>query len=183
MPSCEAAKAFLGRYRIDLSEEAKIFFGETSLTLPDEELAYEDVFYRHSDAIVFEARRLELVDRCYSNVWRKIEQHRLRIGSDTYKPDDVPVMEAVTRQLVMPREAMGPGDIKFMGAIGAFLGWPAVIFSLAVSSFIGTGVGVISIVAGKREWSSRIPYGPYIAMGAAIWLFGGYQWVWRLFGL
>jgi hypothetical protein len=27
------------------------------------------------------------------------------------------------------------------------------------------------ILVGRREWSSRMPYGPYIAMAAAIWVF------------
>jgi leader peptidase (prepilin peptidase)/N-methyltransferase len=68
---------------------------------------------------------------------------------------------------------MGFGDVKFMGAIGAFLGWQAVIFSLMVSSVIGSVVGIALIVMRKREWSSRLPYGPYIALAATIWIFGG----------
>jgi hypothetical protein len=32
---------------------------------------------------------------------------------------------------------MGLGDVKFMAAIGAFIGWQGVVFSLAVSAFIG----------------------------------------------
>ena len=71
---------------------------------------------------------------------------------------------------------MGLGDVKFMGAIGAFLGWQAVVFSLMVSSIIGSLVGVSLIVLRKREWSSRLPYGPYIALAAAIWLFGRQGW-------
>jgi len=62
--------------------------------------------------------------------------------------------------------------VKFMAAIGAFLGWPAVLFSLMVSAIIGSVVGVSLIVFGRREWSSRLPYGPYIAVAAVIWLFG-----------
>ncbi|HMP84950.1 MAG TPA: A24 family peptidase, partial [Verrucomicrobiota bacterium] len=70
-------------------------------------------------------------------------------------------------------EAMGFGDVKFMAAIGAFLGWQATLFSLMVSSILGAVVGVTLIVAGKREWSSRLPYGPYIALAAVIWMFAG----------
>jgi leader peptidase (prepilin peptidase)/N-methyltransferase len=73
----------------------------------------------------------------------------------------------------MPREAMGLGDVKFMAAIGAFTGWPGVLFSLVASSIIGSAVGLSLILARKREWSSRMPYGPYIALAAVIWIFAG----------
>ena len=82
---------------------------------------------------------------------------------------------------MLPREAMGLGDVKFMAAIGAFLGWPGVLFSLALSAVIGSLVGIALIVVNKRSWSSRMPYGPYIAIAAVIWIFGGYKWVRHLF--
>jgi leader peptidase (prepilin peptidase)/N-methyltransferase len=90
-------------------------------------------------------------------------------------------LELLTSELVLPREAMGLGDVKFMAAIGAFLGWQATVFSLLASSMIGAAVGVTLIVLGKREWSSRIPYGPYIAAAAAIWVFWGWAIWQRLF--
>ncbi|MGH7976407.1 MAG: prepilin peptidase, partial [Limisphaerales bacterium] len=80
-----------------------------------------------------------------------------------------------------PREAMGLGDVKFMGAIGAFVGWQGAIFSLMVSSMIGAAVGIVLILMRRREWSSRIPYGPYIALAAAIWIFDGKNFVAWLF--
>jgi leader peptidase (prepilin peptidase)/N-methyltransferase len=52
-----------------------------------------------------------------------------------------------------------------------------VLFSLAASSMLGSIVGGTAIVLKKRDWSSRIPYGPYIALGAVIWIFGGYEWL------
>jgi leader peptidase (prepilin peptidase)/N-methyltransferase len=60
-----------------------------------------------------------------------------------------------------------------MGAIGAFLGGQSVIFSLMVSSIVGSVVGLTLILIRKREWSQRLPYGPYIAIAAAFWVFGG----------
>jgi len=77
---------------------------------------------------------------------------------------------------VFKKDAMGFGDVKLMGAIGAFMGWEAVLFTLMVSSLLGSVVGISLIVKFGREWQSRIPYGPYIAMAALIWLFGGYTW-------
>jgi len=63
--------------------------------------------------------------------------------------------------------------VKFMAAIGAVLGWQGALFSLMVSSIIGSAVGVAMILLGRREWSSRLPYGPYIALAAVLWMFCG----------
>jgi hypothetical protein len=35
----------------------------------------------------------------------------------------------------------------------------------------------------RREWSSRMPYGPYIALAAAIWIFGGKKFFHALFAI
>jgi leader peptidase (prepilin peptidase)/N-methyltransferase len=86
----------------------------------------------------------------------------------------------MTSQLELPREAMGLGDVKFMAMIGAFLGWQAIFFSLMVSSVIGSIVGVALILTKKQAWSSRLPYGPYIALAAAFWVFGG-KYLWERF--
>jgi len=80
---------------------------------------------------------------------------------------------AVLGKLAFRKDAMGFGDVKLMGAIGAYLGWIAVLFTVLVSSFLGAIVGVSLVVAGKREMQSRIPYGPYIAIAALIWILWG----------
>jgi leader peptidase (prepilin peptidase)/N-methyltransferase len=57
------------------------------------------------------------------------------------------------------------------------------MFSLMVSSMIGATVGVTLIALRRREWSSRMPYGPYIALAAAIWIFGGKRFFHALFAM
>ena len=168
-----AGKFLFGRQRIALAQDSKVVFTETDLCLPDREIPYEELFYRRSDMIALHARTLELADRCYRDVWIRLEPDRLRIGDEEFDPEAVPHMEAVSAEIVLPREAMGLGDVKFMAAVGAFLGWQAVVFSLTLSSIIGSIVGVTLICIRRREWSSRLPYGPYIALAAAVWIFWG----------
>ncbi|MGH8024714.1 MAG: prepilin peptidase [Limisphaerales bacterium] len=174
-------KLLFGRHRVKLSGETKIFFSETGLHLPDREISYDELFYRKSDAIVVRARTVELVDRGYKDVTVRLSPSSLEIGGEKMSPDTVPFMECVSGEIVLPREAMGLGDVKFMSAIGAFIGWPGVVFSLLVSSMIGAAVGLILIILGRREFSSRMPYGPYIALAAALWIFVGRNYVMSLF--
>ena len=168
-----AGKLMFGRRRVELPANTKIVFSENAVHLPGEDIPYEELFYRQSDAITLHAQTLELVDRGYRDVTVSIAllAKRLEIGGEQFDPEECRHLEVVASEVTLPREAMGFGDVKFMAAIGAFLGWQATIFSLMVSSLIGSLIGVTLIVAGRREWSSRLPYGPYIAVAAAIWVF------------
>lgn len=164
-------KLMFGRQKVELPPETRVVFTETGVQLPDKAIPYEELFYRQSDTILLRARTVELVDRCYKNVVVRLSPTVLQIEEEQLQPETVPHLEAVSSEIVLPREAMGFGDVKFMGAIGAFLGWKAVIFSLMLSSGIGSVVGLILMGLGRRQ--SRLPYGPYIAMAAAIWIFAG----------
>jgi leader peptidase (prepilin peptidase) / N-methyltransferase len=167
-------KLVFGRQKLKLPPDTRIIFGESAVHLPDQEIPYEELFYRQSDAITLHARTLELVDRCYRDVRVRLSPATLRIGEEEFNPEDVPHLEAVCGEIVFPREAMGLGDVKFMAAIGAFLGWQAVLFSLMVSALIGGFlVGLPLVLLRRRELSSRLPYGPYIALAAALWIFQG----------
>ena len=169
----QLGKLAFGKMKVALDGPTKIFFGDTGVVFPDKEMPYEDIFYRKSDAIRFHATRLELADRCYVNADVALSPLKLKIGSDEFPPEQNLYMEAVTDKLVLPREAMGFGDVKFMAAIGAFLGWQATVFSLVVSSFLGAILGGVLIVLKRHERSNPIPFGPYIAAAAAIWIFAG----------
>jgi leader peptidase (prepilin peptidase)/N-methyltransferase len=179
-------KLFLGKKKFTLPANTTIVFSESALFFEDKELPYEDVFYRASDVITLHARTLELIDRCYENVTVKLSASRLLIDDEELDPETVAHMEAVSDEIVVPQEAMGLGDVKFMAAIGAFLGWRAVIVTLFISSVVGSMIGLTAIALGKRAWSTRLPYGPYIAIGAVICVFWGDDimklWTWWMVG-
>jgi leader peptidase (prepilin peptidase)/N-methyltransferase len=168
-------KLMFGRQLLKLEPGAKVIFTETTLCLGEKEIAYEEIFYRRSDTIVLAARRVELVDRCYSEAVIRLSPSVLEIGDEKLDPAAVAHLEAWGDEIVLPREAMGLGDVKFMGAIGAFIGWQGAVFSLMVSSLIGATVGLVLIALRRREWSSRMPYGPYIALAAGVWVFAGHK--------
>lgn len=71
------------------------------------------------------------------------------------------------------RVGLGLGDVKLAAMLGAFLGWRPIIFILFVSSIIGTLVGLVVIVAGRRRLSQPLPYGPFLAVATWTYLFVG----------
>lgn len=172
-------KALFGRKKYPIESGQRAEFGETGIQIGEDTIPYEDVFYRKTDRVLASATRVELPDRCFWNCDVSLSPEKLVVGSETYNPSEVSRMSLEAPAVVIPREAMGFGDVKFMAAIGAFLGWEATLFSIMASSILGAFAGVGAILIGKQEWSSRIPYGPYIALAAILWIFGGDVWMTR----
>lgn len=76
---------------------------------------------------------------------------------------------------VVKKDALGFGDVKLIGAVGAFFGPGAVLFTIIVSSFVGAVVGVILMLRGKAKLGgfTAVPYGPFLALGVIVWMFWG----------
>ena len=168
-----AGKLAFGKQTFEVEDEERLTFTEEALVFSDGAMPYDEIFYRKSDTITLHAKNLELIDRCFFDVDIALTMKQLTIGDEIFNPEQIKHMEVTTDEIVIPREAMGFGDVKFMGAIGAFLGWQATIFSLMVSAVMGSAVGVTLMILKKDEWAGRLPYGPYIALAAVIWIFGG----------
>lgn len=83
---------------------------------------------------------------------------------------------------IAKKEGMGMGDVKLLAMIGAFLGWPAVPFSLLLASFIGTVVGVVFLLLSGKGREYRIPFGPFLSVGAVGYIFFGPQLIRWYFG-
>ncbi len=74
---------------------------------------------------------------------------------------------------------MGWGDIKLAGMIGAFLGPSHAAVALFIGFFLGAVVGVAFIIAGRNK-RLPIPFGPFLALGAAVSVFAG-QAIWEFY--
>ena len=76
-------------------------------------------------------------------------------------------------ELVAKKEGMGGGDVKLLAMMGAFLGWKAIIFIIFTASLIGSVIGVGIMLAKKKDASLAIPFGPFLAGGAILYIFYG----------
>ncbi|MDR1590736.1 MAG: prepilin peptidase [Puniceicoccales bacterium] len=82
---------------------------------------------------------------------------------------------AVFAEFVLNKEAIGFGDVKLMGCIGAFLGTRGAIFSI----FGGTCLGMVTLLPiwwlcnrrkNEVKFGSSLPFGPFLALGAVSYL-------------
>lgn len=158
--------------RLELSEREE----EAVLILGEERLSLAEFFYRESDRIEASCGWLEIDGE-------RLEAARLSVSCATLcyglrewpmgsLSEAMPIRAEVT-EVVLPREAMGFGDVKFLACIGAFLGWKGVFFSLFAGSMVGAIIGVVMMAVTRGRSGGRIPFGPYLALGALIWVFTG----------
>ena len=75
--------------------------------------------------------------------------------------------------LVRREEGMGMGDVKMLAMIGAFLGWPAVILTLILSSLSGAVIGVILMIFTRADMRYAMPFGTFLAIAALIAMLAG----------
>ncbi len=73
------------------------------------------------------------------------------------------------------KEGMGGGDIKLLAMMGAFLGWKAVPFIIFSASLVGSVVGISLMLFRKKDAKLAIPFGPYLASAAVLYIFYGRQ--------
>lgn len=77
--------------------------------------------------------------------------------------------------LIFDRQAMGGGDGKLMATIGAWLGWKYVLVGGFLACAMGSIVGGGAIWLGILSRKQHMPFGPFLALGAAFALFFGNQ--------
>lgn len=74
---------------------------------------------------------------------------------------------------VLSRGGMGGGDIKMMAMVGAFMGWKAVLLTTFLGSLSGSVVGIFLVLFKGKGRKTKVPFGPFLALGALLTLFLG----------
>ncbi len=182
----ELGKKAFGKKRM-VVEPAETFRFHPDAENPEIELgadrtAWADIFSRESDALVIECDGADLNgERVDGNV--TLYYNRVVAGGREVVIEAVTSLTGKATAIVIPREAMGFGDVKFIACIGAFLGWEAVIFTIFASSIVGAVVGGSALALSRGKAGAKIPFGPYLALGAMLWLAIGPAAVRWYFGL
>ncbi|OPX38304.1 MAG: prepilin peptidase [Desulfobacteraceae bacterium 4484_190.1] len=73
------------------------------------------------------------------------------------------------------RPGMGGGDLKLLAMIGAWMGWRPLPLIVLISSLTGTIVGIAFLLIAGKNFRTRIPFGPFLSLGAILYFFFGHQ--------
>lgn len=82
-------------------------------------------------------------------------------------------MVAYLYYVLRKQEGMGGGDIKLLAWMGSICGWKSVPFIILCASILGTFTGLLKMKTAKNTFQTVIPFGPYLAVAAVIYLFAG----------
>jgi leader peptidase (prepilin peptidase)/N-methyltransferase len=72
-------------------------------------------------------------------------------------------------KLTTGKEGMGYGDFKLLAALGAWLGWQAIVPILLIASVIGAVVGIGMKMSATLREGRYVPFGPFLA-GAGVFV-------------
>ena len=161
------------------------------LVVDGEAMPWDDIFNRPSDRLQLTGEQFVLNGHPEEGdtvvfAWDHVELRQGQKEGRVHALEKVTAMSGRANRMVIPREAMGSGDVRFLAMAGSFVGWQGVVFTIFAGSILGTIFGVISLLAGRRNWMGRIPFGPWLVGGVWIWILWGRQiagWYLNLIGL
>ena len=105
---------------------------------------------------------------------------------------------ALLAEVVLRKEAMGFGDVKYLGALGAFVGWKGAVFGLFGGAMLGCAWFVVAYLwqkaTGRKDavglkaetpegqpaelgFGVHVPFGPMLGVAALIYFFSLHRWV------
>jgi leader peptidase (prepilin peptidase)/N-methyltransferase len=87
---------------------------------------------------------------------------------------------------IVSKGGMGIGDVKLIAMIGVFIGVKYALGAIFLGALIGSIIGVGLIVTKIKGRKDRIPFGPFISLGALLMMLWGeriVRWYLELFHL
>jgi leader peptidase (prepilin peptidase)/N-methyltransferase len=143
-----------------------------------EAIPWWDMFARKSDRLLVDCDDIRVDGEAVGGGKLTIRELEIELPDGTIRRlAAMKSLDGTATSVVIPREAMGVGDIHLLGMIGAFFGWTGVIFSLFAASVFA----IIAAVIGRIGFGKQLPFGPFLAMGSLAWAYGGWKlWAWYL---
>jgi leader peptidase (prepilin peptidase)/N-methyltransferase len=80
---------------------------------------------------------------------------------------------SILGSLIYGKPVMGAGDAKLAAMMGTWLGWQHLLIACFIACSLGVLVGGGAIVLSRHKIGEKMPFGPFLALGAVITLFSG----------
>lgn len=149
--------------------------GQLAFVLDGEPFLWGDMFYRKTDRLIVTGGDFRVDGEAVEGEELTIRADRVEINGQSWQVEAMTSLSGTAQRVVRPREAMGAGDPPLLAMIGSFLGWPAVLFSLFVSSLYA----LVAALLGRVGFGRPLPFGPFLALAGLTWAFGGWRiWEW-----
>lgn len=143
-----------------------------------QEIAWWDIFNRPKDRLIIECEEIRVDGEKRGGGTLTIREQEIELPDGSKRSiGDMKSLNGSATHVLIPREAMGFGDVHLMGMIGAFLGWSGVVYSLFAASLLA----LVAAIFGRIGFGRQLPFGPFLAIAAITWVLGGWKlWQWYL---
>ncbi|MGJ8673252.1 prepilin peptidase [Rubritalea sp.] len=151
---------------------------ELSFVIGGEAIGWSDIFYRKSDRLLIEGVDSVNVDGIPRETERvEIKDNIVHINGEEFQIESLKSLDGKAQKAVVPREAMGMGDVDLLGMLGACFGPASLLFTIFAASL----VSIVWAVFNRLGFGRLMPFGPSIIAGAILWVFLGKDlWAWYL---
>jgi leader peptidase (prepilin peptidase) / N-methyltransferase len=174
----EGGKLLFGRYKILPPTPIRFSLEDSStenprILLDGEPYDWATHFFRSRDQILVRATEVTINGEKCQNIDLRFFYDRLKTGRHDLPLTEIRELFGRSNRAEFPREAMGLGDVKLIAAIGTFVGWQGVLFTIPVAAFLGCAFGLTAILLRHKSLSVRVPFGPFLSAGAVLWVLCG----------
>lgn len=146
---------------------------ELCFVIDGEPHGWSDLFFRPNDQLILEGSNFRVDGKKIKANELSIKHDQIEAAGKTYTIAEIDSLEGKASRVVIPREAMGMGDVHLMGMLGACLGMPALLFIVSVACVFS----LLLALLGRVGFGRPLPFGPSLALGGIAWVFSGW-WVW-----
>jgi len=182
----ELGKKAFGRKGMKFDKEVEWFLKEPEndedpiyFVIDGEEIPWWDIFSRKTDRLVVNATEVVVDGEETGGGKLIIREAGIELADGrTFELEKMVSLTGRANGAVIPREAMGMGDVHLLGMIGAFFGWSGVFFSLFSASLFA----IVAAIIGRIGFGKQLPFGPFLALGCLAWMFGGWK-LWQAYML
>jgi leader peptidase (prepilin peptidase)/N-methyltransferase len=193
----EIGKFMLGRKKIDINGEVNWQISQSDessnpeLKVGSDTYSWDDMFNRSSDKLKLRCREVWVDEEYFEKMDLEIMHHTLYLNPiDKYNEEGleknaqqkvfdiehIDQIKGVASAITVPREAMGFGDVLLIMLIASFCGWRGALFALFLGSILGSIMPILHSLLISKKLAQKIPFGPYLAVGATVWVFTEKKW-------